>query len=68
MKKLRKMKNNKQKNTCEFCGKIGNPNTMIHKNCAIPYLKSLGFDIIKFKSPVEYLDELFKDKRGNRLK
>lgn len=59
MKKKRKMKNNKIKNVCQFCCKMGDNKDLIHKKCAIPYLKSQGYDIIKFKSPVEYLEEAF---------
>lgn len=57
--KKHKNLNKKTQNRCEFCSKLGTNNDFIHKKCAIPYLKSQGYDIIKFKSPVEYLEEAF---------
>lgn len=54
------MKNSKIKNTCEYCGKLGSCNTFIHKKCCIDWLKSQGYEIIKFKSPVTYLEEMYK--------
>lgn len=53
-KKTKKMKNNKNLGKCQYSGKLVSPENVLDKRNAIEYLKSLGYDILKFESPLEW--------------
>lgn len=50
------IKESKTQDRCQYCGKIGGRTDMIHKKCALEYIKKLGFSVYKFKSPIEILE------------
>lgn len=52
-KRKKKMIKNKEQEQSQFTGKRVSPEHVIDKREAIEYLKSLGYDVIKFRSPLE---------------
>lgn len=57
----KKMIKSKTQMTCEYCGFKARSQDLIHKKCALSYVKQvLGYEVYKFKSPITILEEAFK--------
>jgi hypothetical protein len=52
---------NKNVVPCSYCGRLSSVSNLIHKSCAKEYvIKVLGYELIKFRSPIQIIEEAFK--------